>query len=63
MAKGGPVTVQLDLLGKHPITAEIVAKAGEHRAVTERQRADVAVLRIVGRHMAGDGSAATSLLR
>jgi len=51
--------VQLDLLGKNPIIAEVIAKTSEHRAVIERERADIAILRIVGRHMTSNrGTAA-----
>ena len=51
--------MQLDLLGEDLVIAEVVAEAGQHRAVVERERTDVAVLRIVGRHVAGDGGAAS----
>ena len=50
--------IELDLLGENPVVAEIIAQAGQHRSVIERHRAHVAVLRIIGRHVARDGGAA-----
>ena len=37
-------SVQLKLLGKNLIIAEIIAETGEHRAVIERERTDAAIL-------------------
>src|SRR5258705_142630 len=50
--------VQLDLLGEYAVVAEIVAEAGEHAGVVQGERADPAVLGVVGRHVARDGGAA-----
>ena len=50
--------VQLDLLGEDAVVAEIVAETGEHAGVVEGERADPAVLGIVGRHVARDRGAA-----
>ena len=50
--------VQIDLLGEDIFIAQIVAQAGQHRAVIEGQRAHIAVLGIIGRHMAADAGAA-----
>lgn len=52
-------SVKLNLLREDPLISEIIAKTGKHRAIIERKRTDVAILRIIGRHMTSDGGAAS----
>ena len=50
--------MQLDLLGENLIIAQVISETSEHRAVIECERTDIAILRIIGRHMAGNCGAA-----